>query len=97
MMRMADDVLVRNILRNFVLSLSKYSCSEGSLLLCSRCLPLTGVKKNYLLSFSSLCKFLNCSFASLVSVKEAVPLIVDQHCVSKVCAYFFLVAVAAHL
>ena len=33
---------------------------------------------------------------TLVSVIEAVPVYCRQHCVGKMCAYFFLVAVAAH-
>ena len=33
---------------------------------------------------------------TLVSVMEVVPVCFRQHCVDKVCAYFVLVAVAAH-
>ena len=47
----------------FMLSHSRYYCSEGSILLCKRFLSLTGIKEATC-SLFSFCKFLNCSFAS---------------------------------
>ena len=80
-----------NCSAQFVLSHSRYSCSERSILLCDRFLSLIGIKwaTSALLAF---CMFIN-SFSlpgTLVSAIEVVPVCFRQHCVNKVGSYFLL-------
>ena len=76
----------------FVLSNSRWS-----ILLCKRFLSLTVIKELIIL-FSPYENFLIALSlpGTLVSVIEVAPVYCRQHCVGKVYAYFFLVAVAAH-
>ena len=81
----------------FVLSHSRYFCSEGLILLRKRCLSLTG-KKELVVLFSP---FVDLSIAfslpgALVSAMEVVPVCSRQHYVNKEGSYFFLFAVASH-
>ena len=94
---MADDVLLRTVLPNLgsvtqgtfaVKDQSCYVSVAFHFLVTKRAIVLFSPVEDLLIPFSLP--------GTLVSVVEVVPVCFRQHCVNKVCSYFFLFAVASH-